>query len=507
MISLFRRDFISDEDLENIDEQDMQEQHIKDKHMHEQQLHQEHMHEQQLHQEHMHRQKFKQHRLRRRADRAIKRRPPWRELNLTFVVLILVVISMSIGIIEIKITDTISFLLLPLVYSLVLGLILYLAKPFKYIDIEQSKVAEGVMVLLIGVLICKLAISSGQSIGILFQVGPALVLQLFGDLGTLIALPVALFLGFRREVIGMASSICREPNLGIIIDKYGFNSPEAQGVLAVFVIGSIIGTPYISFLSSICVSLIPYHPYAFAMASGIGSASMNAAALVPLVHTYPTMATQLEAFAGCSNILSFCLGVYMCMFVSLPLAERLYKWLSPKLGKGNAHIDDEYDLDELEEDEDVNDDLTIGKLKRWAALLFGFSVIVAVGNVVGYHTSFIDSFIAMIIISIITIIGMSLERISPVHIPSIIFISLIGLVVAIPGVPTADFVAHYVSQVDLTTICTAFLGYVGIAIGKDWEDFKRIGWRGVIVALIVITGTYLGSASIANLTLFLTGMF
>ena len=101
---------------------------------------------------------------------------------------------------------------------------------------------------------------------------------------------------------------------------------------------------------------------------------------------------------------------------------------------------------------------------------------------------------------------MSLERIIPVHIPSIIFISLIGLFVAIPGVPTADFVAQYVSQVELTTICTAFLGYVGIAIGKDWEEFKRIGWRGVIVALIVITGTYLGSASIANLTLFVTGM-
>ena len=99
--------------------------------------------------------RFKQHRLRRRADRAIKRNPPWREYNLTIVVLVLVVISMSIGVIEIKITDTISFLLLPLIYSLIMGLALYLLKPFKYIDDEQAKVAEGVMVLLIGVLISK----------------------------------------------------------------------------------------------------------------------------------------------------------------------------------------------------------------------------------------------------------------------------------------------------------------------------------------------------------------
>ena len=414
---------------------------------------------------------------------------------------------MSIGVIEIKITDTISFLLLPLIYSLVMGLALYLAKPFKYIGREQAKVAEGVMVLLIGVLIAKLAISSGQSISTIFNVGPALLLQLLGDLGTLIALPVALLLGFRREVIGMASSICREPNLGVIIDKYGFNSPEARGVLAIFVIGSMIGTPYISFLSSISVSLIPLHPYAYAMASGIGSASMNAAALVPLVHMYPTMATQLEAFAGCSNILSFCLGIYMCMFVSLPIAEKLYKWLSPILGKGDAHIDESYNPDDItDEEDDSSDGLSSGKLKRWGALLFGFSVIVAVGNFVGYHTSIIDSFIAMIIISLITITGMALERVCPVHIQSIIFISIIGLIVAIPGVPTADFVARYVSQVELTTICTAFLGYVGIAIGKDWDEFKRIGWKGVIVALIVITGTYLGSATIAHLTLTATGM-
>ena len=122
-----RRDFISDDNTQ---------------HMHEQQKLDKHMNEQHMHKQHMHSQRrFKQHRLRRRADRAIKRRPPWREYTLTFVVLILVVISMYIGVIEIKITDTISFLLLPLIYSLVMGLALYLAKPFKYIDEEQAKVS------------------------------------------------------------------------------------------------------------------------------------------------------------------------------------------------------------------------------------------------------------------------------------------------------------------------------------------------------------------------------
>ncbi|WP_407421343.1 DUF3100 domain-containing protein [Methanobrevibacter sp.] len=448
------------------------------------------------------------HPYREKTDRAVKKRPPWVEYNLHFIVFVLVIISMLIGVIEIQITDTIQIVLLPLLYALVMSLALFLLKPFKFIGSKQSKVAEGVMVIFIGVLIAKLAISSGQSIDDIFNVGPALILQQFGDLGTLIALPVALLLGFRREVIGMTSSICREPNLGVIIDKFGFKSPEARGVLAIFVIGSIIGTAFISLLSSICVSVLPIHPYAFAMASGIGSASMNAASLASISHVFPSMATEFEAFAGCSNLLSFCFGIYMCIFVSIPLAEKLYAWLSPHILKGDEEsIDDEYDIQGVKQDEYISkEELTFGKLKRWGSLLLVFSIIVTVGNVIGYNSPIIDSFIGMMIVSLITIVGMSLERLIPFEIQSIIYISLIGIIIAIPGVPTSNFVIHYVSQINLATICTAFLAYVGIAIGNDWGEFKKIGWKGIIIAMIVISGTYLGSATIAHLTLFATGM-
>ncbi|MBO7443832.1 MAG: DUF3100 domain-containing protein [Methanobrevibacter sp.] len=448
------------------------------------------------------------HPYREKTDRAIKKRPPWKEFTLHIVVFVLVVISMFIGVKEIKITDTISILLLPLIYALVMGLALFLAKPIKFVGPEQSKVAEGAMVLFIGVLITKLAISSGQAISSIFQVGPALILQQIGNLGTLLALPIALFFGFRREVIGMTSSICREPNLGVIIDKYGFKSPETRGVLAVFVIGSILGTPFISFLSSISASMIPMHPYAYAMASGVGSASMNAAALAPLMHMFPSMATQLEAFAGCSNLLSFCFGIYMCIFVSLPLAERMYTALAPHIGKDHEiSLDDDYDIEEVIHDQyATTEDMTVGKLERWATFLILFSITVAVGNFIGYHTSVTDALIGMLMISLITIVGMSLERIIPWNIPGIIYISLIGIFVAIPGVPTADFLVRFVSQIDLTTICTAFLAYVGIAIGNDWDEFQKIGWKGIIITLIVISGTYLCSAGIAHLTLVSTGM-
>ena len=232
---------------------------------------------------------------------------------------------------------TLIILTMPLLYAMLLGLGLFLMKPIKIFGREfdlvgrrQSKVAQGAMLVFIGPLIAKLAVSSGQSIGVIFQVGPALLLQELGNLGTVFfALPIALLLGFKRETIGMTSSICREPNLGVVIDKYGFDSPEARGVLAIFVIGTMIGTIYISFLASVLISLDILHPYAFAMASGIGSASMN------------------MAFAGSSNLISFCFGVYECIFLSLPLTEFLYGRLEPILGRSSGE-ENESDLNEGE---------------------------------------------------------------------------------------------------------------------------------------------------------------
>ena len=249
-------------------------------------------------------------------------------------VLALVIVAELIGPIEIKLAEGVSVSIMPLLYTMVLGLIFYLAKPIKWIQRKQARVAEGAMMLFIGVLIAKLAISSGQSIHLIFEMGPALLLQEFGHLATiLIALPVALLLGFKRECIGMTSSIGREPEVAVIVDKYGFNSAESRGIFALFIVGTIIGTVFISFLASVSVSLLPLHPFAFAMASGVGSASMNAAAIGPTLAAFPGLETQVEAFAGFSNLLSFSIGIYIVIFVAVPLTERLYAFLEPKIGK------------------------------------------------------------------------------------------------------------------------------------------------------------------------------
>ena len=286
------------------------------------------------------------HTYRKKTDKRILKKNPWRDYRLHGSVFILVVIAELIGTINIPITKDVVITIMPLIFTIIFGIVFYLAKPITWIKKRQAKIAEGAMMLFIGVLIAKLAISSGQSIHLIFEMGPALILQEFGHLATILVLPLALLLGFKEEAVGMTNSIGREPNVAVVVDKYGFNSPESRGVFAIYIIGSVIGTIFISFLVSFSLSFIPLHPYAYAMASGVGSASMNAAAIGPTLAAFPTMETNIEAFAGFSNLLSFCVGIYIVIFIALPLTEKIYNFLEPKIGRKSI-------IKEKEENEDA----------------------------------------------------------------------------------------------------------------------------------------------------------
>jgi hypothetical protein len=228
----------------------------------------------------------------------------------------------------------INIVIMPLLYSLVLAVAFYLAKPIKWISEDQSRVSGEIMMLVIGPLLAKLAIASGQSIMMLFNVGPALILHELGNLGTIfLALPAALLLGFKREAIGMTSSICREPQMAVVIDKYGFGTPETNGFFTVFLIGTVLGAAFISILVSVMIYVLPLHPYAYAIACGIGSASMNAAAITSLVNIYPGMTQQLEAFSGMSNLIAMCVGIYVYIFIAIPMTEWMYSKLEPRISK------------------------------------------------------------------------------------------------------------------------------------------------------------------------------
>ena len=150
--------------------------------------------------------------------------------------------------------------------------------------------------------------------------------------------------------------------------------------------------------------------------------------------------------------------------------------------------------------------LSVNMILEWIGILLIFSVMAAIGNWVGFQYPFTHSLIGMLILCAISLVGLIIEKLLPFDsIPAIVYISLLGLFVALPWFPLSEPIIYYTANVDLISLTTILLAYAGIAMGKDLGSFKKVGIRGIIVTFAVIFGTYFLSALIAHYALLYTG--
>lgn len=216
--------------------------------------------------------------------------------------------------------------LIPLLYSFMFGALCGLPniKLVNNDDMVQTSSLIGVTFFL---LMARYGTLVGPNFWKVIHSGLALICQEFGNLGTaVLGVPVAVMLGLRREAIGAAFSNAREPNIAIIGEKYGSDSPEGIGVMGVYVTGTVLGAIFCSLMTSAVMVTMPFlSPKALALATGTGSASMMVAGLAPLTEAYPKMKDELAALAAASNMCSGLDGVYMCVFMSLPLSNWLLR--------------------------------------------------------------------------------------------------------------------------------------------------------------------------------------
>jgi hypothetical protein len=175
----------------------------------------------------------------------------------------------------------------------------------------------------------------GPNVIKIISAGPAFLLQELGNVATIfVALPIALLLGLKREAVGASVSICREVTLGIMGEKYGIDSPEGTGTLGTYLVGTVLGTIFFGLLGSLSLAT-GLHPLALAMASGMGSGSMMTAASSSLAAAVdPALSDTVLAYAATSNMLTGVTGLYMVIFISIPLVNKLYDILEPIIGRG-----------------------------------------------------------------------------------------------------------------------------------------------------------------------------
>ena len=369
------------------------------------------------------------------------------------------------------------------------------------LDLPLQRYADTLLATALLLFIVKLGLMAGANMQALRAVGWALAFQELGHaFGTMVlALPLALLLGIKREAVGATFSIGRETAMVIIGQKYGLQSAEGRGVLAEYIAGTVLGAVFISLLASVVASFGVFDLRSLAMGAGIGSGSMMAAALGPITAGQtPEAARELTAIAGAANLIAGVVGFYFAAYITLPLCNWLYGRLEPILGRTALarRAPSTTDLDPQASIEEHGGKATFAD---GALALLLMVAGITLSNWIGHGVAPLQTLPGVAIMVGIVLLGVLLKQVLR-RLPLMLFLALFATLATLHGAwPLADQVTELINRVQFMSITTTVLALAGFAVARKLPMFRRLGWRIVLVSLTAATGAFIGSATVAEL--------
>jgi hypothetical protein len=390
----------------------------------------------------------------------------------------------------------------PMVWGILLATLVSVQK-LRPLGVPLQKAASAIVSTTVLVLVARLAFNVGPSLELLVDAGPALLLQEIGHLlGTVgLALPLAVLLKMGRATVGATFSLDREPSFAIVSEKYGADSDEYRGVLTMYVFGTLFGAVYITLLASLLSSSGAFDPLALAMGAGVGSGSMMAAATGSIVTAYPGDEQGILALAAVSNLLTTLLGVYVGIYVALPLAHRLYAVLTRR--RGAAAVTGTPDVVAGERNRAFREEFSANSGTVDVPLRVSLPVIAVLGTVTAsiaagaFSWTIVAGYAALVAL---VLVGVGLGKlVRPIS--AVIWITTLGAALSSPWSPVGETLAGWASSISILSLATIMLTLAGLSLGKDMGLLKSVGWKIVPVGLVAITASFVLSTLIAEVAL------
>lgn len=114
--------------------------------------------------------------------------------------------------------------------------------------------------------------------------------------------------------------------------------------------------------------------------------------------------------------------------------------------------------------------------------------------------------LGMGIIVLIAVISVKIKEALPLQIPAFAWASLLSLLLTTPWSPVQGLILDLTKQISAGQIGTVILALAGVSIGCKLDDIKKLSWKIILTALVVFTGTFFGSALVAEAILKLQGI-
>ena len=142
---------------------------------------------------------------------------------------------------------------------------------------------------------------------------------------------------------------------------------------------------------------------------------------------------------------------------------------------------------------------------EWTVLFILSGIGIALANFVGFDVGFMDSLPGIVILLAISIVGVVIHKLVPLQLPIVAYVSLLGLLAASPISPAREFVIEAAGKINFTAPLTMVGAYAGMSISGQIKSFLKQGWKMILIGVFVMTGTFIGSALIAQVVMKITG--
>ena len=203
--------------------------------------------------------------------------------------------------------------------------------------------------------------------------------------------------------------------------------------------------------------------------------------------------------AAVSNLITTVLGVYVGIYIALPLADCFYHRLTRHTVEREDGLDGAISEENRRFRQQVTDAAVPVKLPAWLAM----SVLSIIGIVTaslaakGFSWQFVGGYGIM---AGLIALSMFLANVSR-EISAVVWVTTIGALISSPWSPIGEALTSQVKSVDFLSIGTVVLVCAGLSLGKDVPLLRAIGWKIIPVGLVAITASFLLSAVIAEFTL------
>lgn len=146
-------------------------------------------------------------------------------------------------------------------------------------------------------------------------------------------------------------------------------------------------------------------------------------------------------------------------------------------------------------------------MKNNAIALTIIGIITLIGNWIGFGITPLEALPGIAILVAIALFGWWISKVIPLKVesPTVVWISVIALLITSPIFPGNQWFTGVFSKVNFMAITTPVLTFAGLSLGKDIHTFRKLGWRIVVVSLLVYTGTFLLSSLFAQIVFKLNG--